>query len=111
MQGVKTRQKSDKSGKDGQKIRLKLGEKNLVSLKKFAKGIMYYVEKTKKKKWHRRNRIYNCKLNVKVHNGNIKMKNHEIKREQFQQKRMFRTNAFQLYKELNGTGKEEYISP
>ena len=42
---------------------------------------MYYVEKTKKKKWHRRNRIYNCKLKVKVHNGSIKMKNHEIKRE------------------------------
>ena len=39
------------------------------------------------------------------------MKNYEIKREQFQQKRMFRTNAFQLYKELNGPGKEDYISP
>ena len=48
---------------------------------------------------------------VKIHNSSIKMKNYEIKREQFQQKRMFRTNAFQLYKELNGTGKEEYISP
>ena len=48
---------------------------------------------------------------MKIHNGSIKMKNYEIKREQFQQKRMFRTNAFQLYKELNGTGKEEYISP
>ena len=35
--------------KDGQKIMLKLGENNLVSLKKFAKGIMYYVKKTKKK--------------------------------------------------------------
>ena len=28
---------------------LKLGENNLVSLKKFAKGIMYYVKKTKKR--------------------------------------------------------------
>ena len=38
------------------------------------------------------------------------MKNYEIKREQFQQKRMSRTNAFYLYKELNWTGKEEDIS-
>ena len=29
---------------------LKLGENNLVSLKKFAKGIMYYVKKTKKRR-------------------------------------------------------------
>ena len=33
--------------KDGQKIMLNLGENNLVSLKKLAKGIMYYVKKTK----------------------------------------------------------------
>ena len=39
------------------------------------------------------------------------MKNYEIKREQFQQKRMFRTNASQFYKELNGRDKEKNISP
>ena len=35
--------------KDGQKIMLKTGENNLVSLEKFAKVIMYYVKKTKKR--------------------------------------------------------------
>ena len=49
-------------------------------------------------------------LKVKIHNCSIELKNYEIKREQFQQKRTFRTNAFQLQKELNRTGKEEYIS-
>ena len=47
---------------------------------------------------------------MEVHNGSLKLKNYEIKREQFQQNRMFRTNAFQFYKELNGTEKEDNIS-
>ena len=49
-------------------------------------------------------------LKVKIHDCSIQMKNYEIKREQFQQRRMFRTNAFQLQKELNRTCEEEYIS-
>ena len=50
-------------------------------------------------------------LKVKIHNGSLKVKNYEIKREQFQQNRMFRNSASQFYKKLNGTDKEENISP
>ena len=50
-------------------------------------------------------------LKVKIHNGSLTLKDYEIKREQFQQNRMFRTNASQFYKELNGRDKEENISP
>ena len=51
------------------------------------------------------------KLKVKVSNGSLKLKNYGIKREQFQENRMFRTNASQFYKELNEKDKEEKISP
>ena len=53
----------------------------------------------------------NVTSKVKIHNGSLKIKNYDIKGEQMQQNRMFRTNASQLYKDLNGTGKEDYISP
>ena len=33
-------------------------------------------------------------LKVKIHDCSIQIKNYEIKREKFQQKRIFRTNAF-----------------
>ena len=33
------------------------------------------------------------RLKVKIHNGRLKTKNYEIKREQLQQNRMFRKNA------------------
>ena len=48
---------------------------------------------------------------MKIHNGSLNLKNDEIKREQFQENRIFRTNASRFYTELNGTGKEENISP
>ena len=49
-------------------------------------------------------------LEVKVHNSNIKLKNYKTKREQFEQNKMFRINASQFYKELNGSRhRREYI--
>ena len=50
-------------------------------------------------------------LKVKVHNDNLKLKNYEIKQEQFKQNIMFITNASQFYRKLNRIDKEENISP
>ena len=50
-------------------------------------------------------------LRLKVHNDSLTLKNYEIKREQFQQNRIFGTNASQFYQEPNGRDKEENISP
>ena len=36
-------------------------------------------------------------LRLKVHNDSLTLKNYEIKREQFQQNRIFETNASQFY--------------
>ena len=49
-------------------------------------------------------------LKIKTRNVNLQMKNYEIKREQFQQNRMFRASVSQFYKRLNGTGNKENIS-
>lgn len=48
---------------------------------------------------------------MKIHNVSLKIKKKELKREQFQQKRIFRTNASQFSNKLNGTGNKENISP
>ena len=74
----------------------------LVSSKKFAKAIMYYVKKTKKiiRKFDLEvTRYINAisQLRLKVHNDSLTLKNYEIKREQFQRNRIFGTNASQFY--------------
>ena len=50
-------------------------------------------------------------MKVKIHDDSLRLKNYEIKREQFQENRIFRTSTSQFCKELNGTGKEENESP
>ena len=59
---------------------------------------MYYVKKTKKEVIRKYDLDATGYINVvsqrkvKIHSGSIKMKNYEIKREQFQQKKMFTAN-------------------
>ena len=105
MLGVKTRPKSGKSGKEPYwKRRIENNVKNcrkqLSKFEEIWKDNHVLFEKDKKEviwKYGTEAPGYInviSRLKVKIHNCSIKMKNYETKREQFQQKRMFRTNAF-----------------
>ena len=105
MLGVKTRPKSGKSGKEPYwKRRIENNVKNcrkqLSKFEEICKDNHALCEKDKNEMiWKYGTEVPGyinviSRLKVKIHNCSIKMKNYEIKREQFQQKRMFRTNAF-----------------
>ena len=102
---VKTRPRSGKSGdelywKRRIENNVKTWRKQLSKFEEICKGNHVLCEKDKKEM----NRKYGTEANgyinlisqlkVKIHDCSIQMKNYEIKREQFQQRRMFRTNAF-----------------
>ena len=105
MLGVKTRPKSGKSGKEAYwKRRIENNVKNcrkqLSKFEEICKDNHALWEKDKNEMiWKNGTEVPGyinviSRLKVKIHNCSIKMKNYEIKREQFQQKGMFRTNAF-----------------
>ena len=81
---------------------VKTWRKHLSKIKEFRKGNHVLCEKDKKEMI----RNYDLhaighvnvisQLKVKIHNGSLKIKNCETKQEQFQQNRMFKTNAFPL---------------
>ena len=79
---------------------VKTWRKQLSKLEEICKGNHVLCEKDKKEMiWKYGTEATGyinviSQLKVKIHNCSIQMKNYEIKREQFQQKRMFRTNAF-----------------
>ena len=102
---VKTRPRSGKSGdelywKRRIENNVKTWRKQLSKFEEICKGNHVLCEKDKKEMiWKYGTEATGyinviSQLKVKIHNCSIQMKNYEIKREQFQQKRMFRTNAF-----------------
>ena len=105
MLGVKTRPKSGKSGKEPYWKRriennVKYWRKQLSKFREIRKDNHVLCEKDKKEMiWKYGTEAPGyinviSRLKVKIHNCSIQMKNYEIKREQFQQKRIFRINAF-----------------
>ena len=105
MLGVKTRPRSGKCANEPYwKKRIannvKTWRKQLSKFEEICKGNHVLCEKDKKEMiWKYGTEATGyinviSQLKVKIHNCSIQMKNYEIKREQFQQKRMFRTNAF-----------------
>ena len=105
MLGVKTRPRSGKCANEPYwKKRIannvKTWRKQLSKFEEICKGNHVLCEKDKKEMiWKYGTEATGyinviSQLKVKIHNCSIQMKNYEIKREQFQQKRTFRTNAF-----------------
>ena len=102
---VKTRARSGKSGdelyrKRGTENNVKTWRKQLSKFEEICKGNHVLCEKDKKEMTRKYGTEANgyinliSQLKVKIHDCSIQIKNYEIKREQFQQKRIFRTNAF-----------------
>ena len=102
---VKTRPRSGKSGdelywKRGIENNVKTWRKQLSKFEEICKGNHVLCEKDKKEMTRKYGTEANgyinliSQLKVKIHDCSIQIKNYEIKREQFQQKRIFRTNAF-----------------
>ena len=102
---VKTRPRSGKSGdelywKRGIENNVKTWRKQLSKFEEICKGNHVLCEKDKKEMTWKYGTEANgyinliSQLKVKIHDCSIQIKNYEIKREQFQQKRIFRTNAF-----------------
>ena len=102
---VKTRPRSGKSGdelywKRRIENNVKTWRKQLSKFEEICKGNHVLCEKDKKEMTWKYGTEANgyinfiSQLKVKIHDCSIQMKNYEIKREQFQQRRMFRTNAF-----------------
>ena len=102
---VKTRPRSGKSGdelywKRRIENNVKTWRKQLSKFEEICKGNHVLCEKDKKEMTWKYGTEANgyinliSQLKVKIHDCSIQMKNYEIKREQFQQGRMFRTNAF-----------------
>ena len=102
---VKTRPRIGKSGdelywKRGIENNVKTWRKQLSKFEEICKGNHVLCEKDKKEMTRKYGTEANgyinliSQLKVKIHDCSIQIKNYEIKREQFQQKRIFRTNAF-----------------
>ena len=79
---------------------VKTWRKQLSKFEEICKGNHVLCEKDKKEMTRKygteANEYINLisQLKVKIHDCSIQIKNYEIKREKFQQKRIFRTNAF-----------------